>query len=158
MKKALSHALLVCILFMQYHSYAQQKWKKFKSENYGYSLELPPHFEKGAVVAGGAITYYVDTNLADVLISVEAGTFEYDIDSLFSQTKEHHSFVIREFLQKDYFILHGQENTVDKFYLYEKCLFNKGDLYSLRIFYPEGNKRYIETVLPKIGASFDVFW
>lgn len=133
---------------------AQQKWKQFKSENADYSLELPSNFDEGAIVAGGMIVYYTDTNLSEISIWVESGSDEYPIDSIFQQHKENFSFVSRELLRKDYFILMGEENSFDKYYLYEKCLFKKGFPYTLRIFYPESHKRYMETLIPKIGANF----
>ena len=154
MKKALSYTLLACMFFMQHLVFAQQKWKKFKSKDFDYSFELPGNFNESAIVAGGTIVYYVDTNMADVSIFVESGNNETPIDILFLQHKENYSFISREFLQKDHFIISGEENSFGKFYTYEKCVFKNGFPNTLRIFYPEKNKRYMETLIPKIGASF----
>ncbi|MFM7467748.1 MAG: hypothetical protein ACKO2O_07595 [Crocinitomicaceae bacterium] len=154
MKKVLSYTLLACMFFMQHLVFAQQKWKKFESKDLDYSFELPWNFNEGAIVAGGIIVYYVDTNMADVSIFVESGNNETPIDSLFLEHKENYSFISREFLQKDYFIISGEENSFGKFYAYEKCVFKNGSPNTLRIFYPKKNKRYMETLIPKIGASF----
>lgn len=153
MKKAFSFILLSCVFFMNSSSFAQKKWKKFSYEEFGHSFELPSNFNESAIVAGGTIIYYVDTNLADVSIFVEFATYESSTDSLILQHKEAFNFISREFIQKDNFILMGEESSFGRFYMYEKCVFKDGDFCALRIYYPEKNKRYMETLIPKIGAS-----
>jgi hypothetical protein len=126
-------------------------WKKF-NHKYGFTIELPSYFSKGALTASG-IQYYINDLNDNITVTVET-IGEGSISSLtneYQSTINSSSGVDYKILKENWFVVSGQD---EEGIYYLKTLVKNGQTHFLAVRYPVSQKDIFDSILPRISKSF----
>jgi hypothetical protein len=127
-------------------------WKTFRHPN-GFSLQLPPAFKEGLLVAGNTLQWYACDTCKEVEVSVEAfGSGEAgQLSKALEERRQTFRTVTYQVLRSTWFVVSG---LTTEGISYVKAIVKNGRLYTLYITYPAERQQLLNGWLPRIAASF----
>lgn len=157
MKHMLSINLIFTFTLISIAGHSQTTWKTFKHKN-GYVIQLPNYFSTGLLVAAGTLQWYDNTLDKNIQLTVESfgnggvsdSAFQFEYISAQSTFKT----ITYKVIKPTWFVITGEEEDDELGIGYEKTIIRNGNQYNLRISYPKNKQALLNTIIPRISASF----